>query len=116
MAHDHPKFEDDVPQFNGNTNEKFVEWVTVRLWEAEHKDETKYWATPLQERTLWTAEAHHQDIAWSGRSRKPHCGQNHLKRSETMATVTLEEKGQETLDNCLDARQGKTDAIPVVRR
>ena len=36
------KLEDDVPQFSGKINEKFVEWVTdVRVCEAEHKDVTK---------------------------------------------------------------------------
>ena len=42
MANEHPKFEDDVPQFGDKINEKFVGWVTdVSLWEAEYKDETK---------------------------------------------------------------------------
>ena len=42
IANEHPKFQDDVPHFSGKINEKFVEWVTdVRLWEAQHKDETK---------------------------------------------------------------------------
>ena len=41
MANEHPKFEDDVPQFSGKINEKFFEWVTdVKLWEAEHKEDT----------------------------------------------------------------------------
>ena len=59
MANEHPKFEDDVPQFSGKIHEKFVEWVTdVRLWEAEHKDETKPRLEPrLNKRgLLWTAE------------------------------------------------------------
>ena len=41
MANDHPKFEENVPQFSGNINGKFVEWTDVKLWEADHKEETK---------------------------------------------------------------------------
>ena len=42
MASDHPKFEDDVSQFSGKMNEKFVDWVIdVKVLEAEHKDETQ---------------------------------------------------------------------------
>ena len=42
MANEHPKSEEDVPQFSRKLSEKFADWVTdVRLWEAEHKDETK---------------------------------------------------------------------------
>ena len=80
MANEHLKFEDDVPQFSGQINEKFVEWVAdVRLWEAEHKDETKpRLATRLHRRgLLWTAKADHQDIAWSGRPGELHCGPHH---------------------------------------
>ena len=42
MANEHPKFGDDVPQFSGKINEKFIDCVTcARLWMAEHKGETK---------------------------------------------------------------------------
>ena len=36
MANEHPKFEDDVPQFSGESNANFIDWV------ADHKDETRY--------------------------------------------------------------------------
>ena len=40
MANEHPKF-DVVPQFIGKMKEKLFEWITdVRLWEAEHNNET----------------------------------------------------------------------------
>ena len=71
---EHPKFGDDVSQLSGKINEKFEEWVTdVGLWEAEHKETKPRLGTPLQERTSSTAEADHQDIAWSGRPCELHC-------------------------------------------
>ena len=41
-SNEHPKFEDDIPQFSGKIDETVVEWVAgERLWEAQHKDVTK---------------------------------------------------------------------------
>ena len=80
MANGHSKFEDDVPQFRGKLNKKFVEWVTdVRLKKTEQKDETKARLGPrlLQERTSWTTEANHQDNARSVRLGEFHSGQHH---------------------------------------
>ena len=67
MANEHPKLEDNVPQFSGKISETFVELVTyVKLCEAEHKEETKPRLGPrLYRRGL--LEADHQHIGWSGR-------------------------------------------------
>ena len=43
MTIDHPKFEGDVPHSRSKIDDKFVDRVTnVRLWQADHKDETKH--------------------------------------------------------------------------
>ena len=81
-ANEHPKFEDDVAR-----SMKFVEWVTdVRLWESELKDETKPRLRPRLYRRglLWTAEADHQDTAWSGRPSKL---QRRIRRRWTTASM-----------------------------
>ena len=90
-----------VPQFTGKIKEQFVEWVAgLRTvgGRTQGRDETSPWTTPLQERTPWTAEADHQDNI-----------------IETLTNngygVTLEEKGQETLNNHFEITQGKTEAI-----
>ena len=78
MAKEHPKFDDDVPQFSGKINETFMDWVTeVRLWEAKHRgrDETSPWATLQQEWARWTGEADRQE-AWARRPRKFYSGQH----------------------------------------
>ena len=87
MANEHPKFEDYVPQFSRKINDKFVEWLTdVRLWGAEHKDDTRPRFGPslnrIHERTTWTAEADRQDIVWSGRPRKLRCGEHTIENAQ----------------------------------
>ena len=53
MTREHPKFDDDVPQFSGNINEKLVDWVTdVRLWEAEHYETKPRFGPRLYRRRL----------------------------------------------------------------
>ena len=62
MANEHPKFEDDVPQFSGKI-------IDVIACEADETKPPSPWATPPQERIHWTAEAEHQDCTRSGRPR-----------------------------------------------
>ena len=95
MVKVHPAFEDDVPQFSGKINEIFVEWVTdVRLWEAEHKDETKprlghasAGETPLNSRNRSSRHGLVRETKrtslWTTSSR----------RSEIVATKTLLKRG-----------------------
>ena len=115
MANEHPQFEDDVQQFSRKINETFVEWVTdVRLWETEHKDETRRRLGPsLNRRGL---------LGQPKQIVKTLLGQGDLANftvEKTSSTTlrnngygdTLEEKGQEALDNYFDVRQGKAEAI-----
>ena len=79
MAKQHPKFEDDVPQFSGKIGEKFFEWVTgVKLWEAEQKDETKPRHGPrLYKRGLLRQPKQIiKTMLGSGRLGEFHCGQH----------------------------------------
>ena len=114
MANEHPKFEDDVPQFSGKINDHFVEWVTdVRLWEAERKGETKPRPGPrLHRRGL---------LGQPKETIKTLLGQGDLagftveNNIETFRNNgygdTLEDKDQEALDNYFDMRQGEAEAI-----
>ena len=80
MANEHLKFEDDVPQFSGKINERFVEWVTdVRLWEAEHKDETKPRLEPrlFKRRLLGQPKQITKTLLSQGDPSEIHCGQHH---------------------------------------
>ena len=113
MEKDHPEYEDDIPQFSGKINEKFVEWVYhVRLWEAEHKDERKphlgprlYWRLPEQPNQTIKTLLGQGDPA-------------NFTVQNTIETLrnggygdTLDEKSQEVLDKHLGTRQGKAEAI-----
>ena len=111
MANEHPKFEDYVPQFSGKFNEKFVECVTdVRLWEPEHKDETKPRLGPRlnkggllgQPKQIIKTLLDQGDLV-------------NFSVDNIIDTLrnngygdTLAEKGQEALDNYFDMRQPKT--------
>ena len=105
MANEQAKFEDDVPQFSGKTNEEVVEWVTdVKLWEAEHKETKPRLRPRLYRRGL---------LGLPKQIIKTLLGKGdpaNFRRSENNGCEdTLGEQGQEALDNDFDVRQGKSE-------
>ena len=109
IANEHPQYQDDVPHFSGKINEQFVEWVTdVRLWEAQHKNETKSRLGPR--------------LCRRGLLEQPKPIINTLLGQGDLANFTVDKtietlkkpflrRRQEALDNCFDTRQGKAEAI-----
>ena len=116
MANDHPKFEDDVPQFSGKINETFVEWVAdVKLWEAEHKDEAKPCLGPRfpskgflgQPEQIIKKLLGHGDLANAPVDNIIETLRNNGEGD------TLGEKGQEALDNYFDTKLRNAEAIRI---
>ena len=84
MINEHPKFDDDAPQFSGKINDIFVDWVTdvkLRGGKTQGRNETSLERHASSGEELWTVEADHPDDACSGRPRKlyreQHCHNAH---------------------------------------
>ena len=114
MANEHPKLEDNVPQFSGEISEKLVELVTyVKLWEAEHKEETKHRLGPRFDRRGLLGQPKQIINTLVGQGDVANFSVDHI--IETLRNNgygdTLEEEGQGALDNYFDMRRGKGEAI-----
>ena len=114
MANEHSKFEDTVPQFSGEISEKFVELVTyVKLWEAEHKEETKPRLGPRPCRRGLLGQPKQIINTLVGQGDVANFSVDHI--IETLRNNgygdSLEEEGQGALDSYFGMRRGKGEAI-----
>ena len=115
MTREHPKFDDDVPQFSGNFNEKLVDWVTdVRLWEAEHNDETKPRFGPrlYRRRFLLQRQQRSSRHCLVGETWRTSLWTTSSRRSKIMVTETLLKKmARRRWTNYIDMRQCEAEAM-----
>ena len=98
---------------------KFVVWVTdVRLWEAEHKDETKPCLGPRLYRRGLLGLVKQIFETWLGQGDLASFIVGNI--IETLRNNgngdTFAEKDQEALDNYFHERQGKAEAIHSTRK